>query len=70
MIVRYEKDIRKRTCASVRSSLSAQARRVTVESEAAETTYPRPSGRGWPREGTILAASIRRLGGKAGWYVE
>ncbi|MDH4081500.1 MAG: efflux RND transporter permease subunit, partial [Nitrospira sp.] len=35
MIVRYERKHRKRTCASVRSSLSAQARRVTAGSEAA-----------------------------------
>ena len=66
MIVRYES---KRTCASVRSSLSAQARLVTVGSEAAETMYPRPSGRGGCREEAAGAASIRRLGGKAGWYV-
>ncbi len=36
MIVRYEKYVR-RTCGSVRSSLSAPARLVTVESEAVET---------------------------------
>jgi len=44
MIVRYERKDRKRTCASVRSSLSAQARRVTAGSEAAETTYSDPQG--------------------------
>jgi hypothetical protein len=32
-----------RTCASVRSSLSAQARRVIAASEAAETMYLRPA---------------------------
>lgn len=51
MIVRYSKEDGKRTCASVRSSLSAQAWRVTAGSEAAETMYPRPQGRGgWPRD--------------------
>ena len=44
----------------MRRSLSAQARLVTVGSEAAETTYPRPSGRGGCREGAAGAASIRR----------
>ena len=43
MIVRYES---KRTCASVRSSLSAQVWRVTAGSGAAETTYPDPQGSG------------------------
>ena len=44
-----------RTCASVRSSLSAQARRVIAGSEAAETMYLRPamgavaSVSKWPR---------------------
>jgi hypothetical protein len=33
----------RRTCASVRSSLSAQARRVIAASEAAETMYLRPA---------------------------
>ena len=37
MIVRYEQQIVSRTCGSVRSSLSAPARLVTVGSEAAET---------------------------------
>ena len=51
VIVRYEKDIR-RTCGSVRSSLSAPARLVTVGSEAAETPFPSL----WGEE-----ASVRRL---------
>ena len=51
MIVRYEKDIR-RTCGSVRSSLSAPARLVTVGSEAAETPFPSLRGE---------EASVRRL---------
>ena len=51
MIVRYEKDVR-RTCGSVRSSLSAPARLVTVGSEAAETSFPSLRGE---------EASVRRL---------
>ena len=59
MIVRYEKDIR-RTCGSVRSSLSAPARLVTVGSEAAETRFPPLRGeRVFRKEGSKLRASIR-----------
>ena len=54
MIVRYEQQIVSRTCGSVRSSLSAPARLVTVGSEAAETTSlhrrdEEISARGFPR---------------------
>jgi len=52
MIVRYEKEVCQRTCASVRSSLSAQAWWVTAGSEAAETTYPNPQGSDRGREVT------------------
>ena len=64
MIVRHEKEDRQRTCASVRSSLSAQAWRVTAGSEAAETTYPGPQGPVSGREAAVGAASIRRLGAR------
>ena len=40
VIVRCENKIVIRTCGSVRSSLSAPARLVTVGSEAAETPFP------------------------------
>jgi hypothetical protein len=46
------------TCGSVRRSLSAPARLVTVGSEAAETIYLRPTGRGGAREGISAAASV------------
>jgi len=42
MIVPYEDKFVSRTCGSVRSSLSAPARLVTVGSEAAETTSLHP----------------------------
>ena len=70
MIVGYEKDDRKRTCASVRSSLSAQAWWVTTGSEAAETTYLVRKDRMYDREIVAGAASIRRLEGQAVWYVQ
>lgn len=65
MIVRNDKEERKRTCASVRSSLSTQAQRVTAGSEAVETTYLRARARGDDREVIAGAASITRLGGQA-----
>jgi len=46
------------TCGSVRSSLSASARLVTVGSKAAETTYLRPRGRGDDREEISATASV------------
>ena len=49
----------KRTCGSVRSSLSAPARLVTAGSEAAETMYLRSSGRGSAREGVNRSASVK-----------
>jgi len=49
----------KRTCGSVRTSLSAPARLVTVESEAAETTYLRSSERRGGREAFPAAASVK-----------
>ena len=48
-----------RTCGSVRTSLSAPARLVTVESEAAETTYLRSSERRGGREAFPSAASVK-----------
>ena len=50
-------DIR-RTCGFVHTSLSASARLVTVGSEAAETTYLRPKGRGDGREVVSATASV------------
>ena len=63
MIVRYEHLVVRRTCGSVRSSLSAPARLVTVGSEAAETTSlhrrdEERSARRFPR----LQASVRSEG--------
>ena len=63
MIVRYEHLVVRRTCGSVRSSLSAPARLVTVGSEAAETTTlhrrdEETSARRFPR----LQASVRSEG--------
>jgi hypothetical protein len=63
MIVRYEHKFVSRTCGSVRSSLSALARLVTVGSEAAETTSvhrrdEETSVRRFPR----LRASMRSEG--------
>jgi antitoxin (DNA-binding transcriptional repressor) of toxin-antitoxin stability system len=58
MIVRYEKYVR-RTCGSVRSSLSAPARLVTVGSEAAETRLPSLRGKRLPRGRLKLRASTR-----------
>jgi len=52
-----ESDI-ERTCDSVRTSLSASARLVTVGSKAAETTYLRPMGRSRNREVAAMTASI------------
>jgi hypothetical protein len=48
-----------RTCDSVRTSLSASARLVTVGSKAAETTYLRPTGRSCNREVVTMTASIK-----------
>jgi len=66
MIVRHDKEVDEGTCASVRSSLSAQAWRVTAGSEAAETTYPDLQGSDGCCEVTIGAASIRRRGARLG----
>jgi hypothetical protein len=49
----------KRTCGSVRTSLSALARLVTVGSEAAETTYLHSSERRDGRETFSAAASVK-----------
>ena len=46
------------TCGSVHTSLSAPARLETAGSEAAETTYLRPMGRGENREGLSATASV------------
>ena len=63
MIVRYEKKTRKRTCGSVRSSLSAPARLATVGSEAAETTsLARQDEEAAVRKPPRLRASMRRGG--------
>jgi hypothetical protein len=48
----------RRTCDSVRTSLSASARLVTVGSKAAETTYLRPCGRLDGREVVRATASV------------
>jgi hypothetical protein len=48
-----------RTCGSVRTSLSAPERLVTVESEAAEKTYLRSSERRGGREAFPAAASVK-----------
>jgi hypothetical protein len=68
MIVRYGKEDRKRTCASVRSSLSAQAWRVTAGSEAAETTDLRPEGRGERPRGRCRGCQHQAARG-LGWVV-
>ena len=54
------------TCGSVRSSLSALARLVTVVSEAAETSIPSSSRREGNREEAFETASINAVGG-SGW---
>ena len=64
MIVRYEKYVR-RTCGSVRSSLSAPARLVTVGSEAAETRFPSLRGKRLPR-GRLQTESVSLVLG-IGW---
>jgi hypothetical protein len=66
MIVRYEQQIVSRTCGSVRSSLSAPARLVTVGSEAAETTtHPHneagTSARKFPATASVNAVNGARL---------
>ena len=64
MIVRYEKSI-SRTCGSVRSSLSAPARLVTVGSEAAKTTRL-AFGLGDIREEVSATTSVKVVGA-LGW---
>ena len=51
-------DAERKTCGSVRTSLAASARLVTVGSKAAATTYLRPRGRGDGREVVAATASI------------
>jgi len=57
MIVTYYENVNG-TCGSVRSSLSASARLVTVGSKAAETTYLRQAWRGNDREDISATASV------------
>lgn len=53
----------KRTCASVRSSLSTRAWLVTAMSEAVETMYPCAQAHGGGREEAAGTASITRFRG-------
>ena len=66
MIVRNEHKFVSRTCGSVRSSLSAPARLVTVGSEAAETTSLRRQDEGNLREEAPTTTSVK-LVGETGW---
>ena len=66
MIVRYENKFVRRTCGSVRSSLSAPARLVTVESEAAETTSLCRQDKGCLLEEMPTTASVNVVG-ETGW---
>jgi len=66
MIVPNEHQFVRRTCGSVRSSLSAPARLVTVGSEAAETKSPRRPRRGNLREEASSTTSVK-LVGETGW---
>ena len=66
MIVQQVNSCLRRTCGSVRSSLSAPARLVTVGSEAAETTFPPRHGeKGRPR-GRLQTESVNSVRG-TGW---
>src|SRR5258708_29405229 len=58
----------RRTCGSVRSSLSARARLVTVGSEAAETTSLHRRDEEIFREENSATASVNVVGG-TGWMV-
>ena len=66
MIVRNEHKFVSRTCGSVRSSLSAPARLVTVGSEAAETTSLRRQDEGSLCEEAPTTTSVK-LVGETGW---
>ena len=65
MIVQQVNSGLRRTCGSVRSSLSAPARLVTVGSEAAETRFPSPRGKHLPR-GRRQTESVNSVRG-TGW---
>jgi len=62
----FDMKIMKKTCGSVHSRLSALARLATAGSEAAETMYLRPSGRGGDREEASATASVKAVGGLDG----
>ncbi len=65
MIVQQVNSCLRRTCGSVRSSLSAPARLVTVGSEAAEIRFPSLWGRSLPR-GRLYTESVNSVRG-TGW---
>jgi len=64
VIVRYEKNIR-RTCGSVRSSLSVLARLATVGSEATETTFPHRRDEETSVRRSLRLPASTRSGGQA-----
>lgn len=66
MIVQQVNGCLRRTCGSVRSSLSAPARLVTVGSEAAETTFPPPDGEKSRPRGRLQTESVNSVRG-TGW---
>ena len=66
MIVQQVNSCLRRTCGSVRSSLSAPARLVTVGSEAAETTFPPRDGEKSRPRGRLQTESVNSVRG-TGW---
>lgn len=66
MMVRYTHKVVRRTCGSIRSSLAASARLVTVWSKAAVTTPNFHFGSGRLCEELVVTASIDAVNG-IGW---